>query len=465
VALVKVCRIDTTHGAKLAARANADFVGLHAIDPVQFDARRQETFASIVALLSTREPTCTPVLVTRSTDASFVAMALKATGAQWVQLHEAVPRSFADTLADASRAIGIPKPHIIKVFALSDADPTVLKEEVVRWLPHSDAVLFDKSSRGGTGELVDWTVAADVGTAVSHGRLLIAGGLSVENVGALVDATHVWGVDAQSSLELRGPKDPYIKSPKQVVEFVAAAKSLSSDLSWSRYRWRCSNPSVLISLSDLEERERDRMILEGARAGSNLDGFQLDVADGTADVSAKLWPPPEALAQLLRDNAPEVPLWLHVFSADVEFIERIARDVGAINNHLVGVFVQPHRGTEEASEILAKARSRLRMPVVFSVTAGMVASGGIAPVAADQGCVQVTTPGSGTLEERAQRLSSVIQSLRASGCRVHLDRQVAPSLVRSLSARPHGVTIGRALGDRPVTEAVDEMARLLEEPL
>jgi phosphoribosylanthranilate isomerase len=85
----------------------------------------------------------------------------------------------------------------------------------------ADAILLDAFSekeRGGTGRVVDWSVARRVRELVP--RLILAGGLAPENVAAAVEAVAPFAVDACSRLE----SEPGRKDPQRVRAFVAAAR-------------------------------------------------------------------------------------------------------------------------------------------------------------------------------------------------------------------------------------------------
>lgn len=73
----------------------------------------------------------------------------------------------------------------------------------------TQAILLDASSAGlygGTGQVVDWSVAREVCSLVP--RLFLAGGLSAENVVDAVTLVRPFAVDACSRLEVtRGRKD------------------------------------------------------------------------------------------------------------------------------------------------------------------------------------------------------------------------------------------------------------------
>jgi indole-3-glycerol phosphate synthase/phosphoribosylanthranilate isomerase len=54
-----------------------------------------------------------------------------------------------------------------------------------------------------------------------EGRVMLAGGLAADNVGAAIDAVHPWAVDASSRLEAR----PGVKDPSRVRDYIRAARA------------------------------------------------------------------------------------------------------------------------------------------------------------------------------------------------------------------------------------------------
>ena len=72
--------------------------------------------------------------------------------------------------------------------------------------------------RSGSGQLADLALAARL--AARH-RLLLAGGLTPDNVAAAIRAVRPWGVDAASGVEAAPGK----KDSAKVRAFVQAAKA------------------------------------------------------------------------------------------------------------------------------------------------------------------------------------------------------------------------------------------------
>ena len=71
---------------------------------------------------------------------------------------------------------------------------------------------------GGTGRTIDWELAAGAGR---YGRILLAGGLTPDNVAEAVRIVGPWGVDTASGVE----QSPGIKDKGKIELFVRRAKS------------------------------------------------------------------------------------------------------------------------------------------------------------------------------------------------------------------------------------------------
>jgi phosphoribosylanthranilate isomerase len=76
---------------------------------------------------------------------------------------------------------------------------------------------------GATGVTHDWNISREIVARVGErSRVILAGGLAPENVGAAITAVRPWGVDSNTGTNL--PGDPVAKDWERVREFVRQAK-------------------------------------------------------------------------------------------------------------------------------------------------------------------------------------------------------------------------------------------------
>ncbi|MHB1435145.1 MAG: phosphoribosylanthranilate isomerase [Thermoplasmata archaeon] len=71
---------------------------------------------------------------------------------------------------------------------------------------------------GGNGRPANWESAAALAEAYPGRKLILAGGLTAENVGPALDRAHPWGIDTSSGIE----SSPGVKDPERMRAFLRA---------------------------------------------------------------------------------------------------------------------------------------------------------------------------------------------------------------------------------------------------
>ena len=116
----------------------------------------------------------------------------------------------------------------IEDFEALDVPDTVQIIPVIReGSPLLDAELPDvflyEGVNSGQGEVVDWQRAASI---AARGKMILAGGLSVANLGEAIASVRPFGIDVSSAVE----SEPGRKSPELIREFIEAARAAEQDL-------------------------------------------------------------------------------------------------------------------------------------------------------------------------------------------------------------------------------------------
>ncbi|HWC91091.1 MAG TPA: phosphoribosylanthranilate isomerase, partial [Pirellulales bacterium] len=79
---------------------------------------------------------------------------------------------------------------------------------------------------GGTGRLADWHAARSYGAQAGVPPLVLAGGLTAENVGEAIRTVRPAAVDTASGVE----RSPGLKDPDKLVRFITAARAAFSEI-------------------------------------------------------------------------------------------------------------------------------------------------------------------------------------------------------------------------------------------
>lgn len=180
--LIKICGITRLEDADAAVDAGAQALGFvfwtgspRFVDP--YRAR---------AIVRTLPSFVTPIGVFVNQRPEYIGSVASLAQLGAVQLHG------DETVADA---VAIRRP-VIKALTLEVAQTA----QLAAWPAHVTVLLdvHDPIRRGGTGQTIDWTAAADI---AARRRVLLAGGLTPDNVADAVACVQPFGIDVSSGVE------------------------------------------------------------------------------------------------------------------------------------------------------------------------------------------------------------------------------------------------------------------------
>ena len=197
---IKICGISQIEHARAVTEAGADFMGL-----VFAPGKRcvsPQTARQIVQALDSYEKRPLTVGVFVNTPPPEVNRLVAFCGLDWIQLS-------GDESWEYCRQIEKP---IIKVIRVSNSDDTdrimtALSTGTKLLSAISFTCLLDsavKGTYGGTGHSFDWQVAAGIS---QYYPVILAGGLSPDNVAQAIKTAAPWGVDVSSGVETNDSKD------------------------------------------------------------------------------------------------------------------------------------------------------------------------------------------------------------------------------------------------------------------
>lgn len=195
---VKICGIRLRDHALAAVDAGADMLGF-VFAPSRRQVRPEEiapVAAAARAAAATRGRTVSCVGVFVNEDALQMRAIARQCGLDSIQLSGEEPVELAAALAPLT---------IIKAVRLDDSPAErawiAYESPTVRLLVDAHA----PGSYGGAGIIADWERAA---VLACHRPILLAGGLTPDNVATAIAQVRPWGVDVSSGVETAGVKDP-----------------------------------------------------------------------------------------------------------------------------------------------------------------------------------------------------------------------------------------------------------------
>jgi phosphoribosylanthranilate isomerase len=214
--VIKICGVTTLNDALMCADAGAELLGLNFYPPsprcLTPDAARPIT-DGLRQALGADCPVLVGVFVNLSV--SEITRIRQIAGLDAAQLSGDESESVLAGLN--GRGFKAIRPRS-RDEALEDATAYLHHAPLDVWLPSILVDAYHKALYGGTGEQASGEVALAVKEIAP--RLMLAGGLTPDNVAARVRAIQPWGVDAASGVE----SEPGIKDPARVRDFIAAVR-------------------------------------------------------------------------------------------------------------------------------------------------------------------------------------------------------------------------------------------------
>jgi phosphoribosylanthranilate isomerase len=214
---IKICGLSEAEHALVAARAGADLLGM-IFAPYRRQVSPEKASVLVKAVHSLRHP---PELVGVFVNApaaevnriaeSFHLDRVQLSGNETWRYCKQIERPIV-------KAVHVsPRTRVDKILSRIDIGAR-LKPDLICLLDSKG-----EDAPGGTGKTFDWELAREV---AARFPVIVAGGLTPENVSQAIREAQPWGIDVSSGVETNGQKDP-----DKIKAFVAAVRKAEVDAS------------------------------------------------------------------------------------------------------------------------------------------------------------------------------------------------------------------------------------------
>jgi len=205
---IKICGITRLEDGLCALEAGADWLGFIRW-PQSRRCQSPDECAGLIRNIRERfHGPFSAVGVYVDADRETVLDEIDRLGLDRLQFHGSEPPDYVNGF----------KLSVIKVLAVKNAETLAREADQYPGVP----ILTDihhPDLRGGTGQGYDYEMLKGL---IRKRDVIIAGGLSPENVGKIVADLRPWGVDVSSHIEI----DPGIKDHNKIREFISRARSI-----------------------------------------------------------------------------------------------------------------------------------------------------------------------------------------------------------------------------------------------
>ncbi|KAF1008456.1 MAG: N-(5'-phosphoribosyl)anthranilate isomerase [Luteibacter sp.] len=203
---IKCCGLTRIDDVQRAARLGADAVGF-------VMTRRSKRFVDPVAAATLRDvvpPFVTTVALVMDDDRAYIDEILRVLRPDLLQFH-------GEETDDFCASFGV---RYLKAVAMGEGASALPR---LRAYPRAVGLLLDGhglGELGGSGQRFDWSLMPkDLAQP-----LVLAGGLTAENVGEAIRIARPWGVDVSSGIEA----SPGIKDGAKMERFISAVRAVPS---------------------------------------------------------------------------------------------------------------------------------------------------------------------------------------------------------------------------------------------
>jgi phosphoribosylanthranilate isomerase len=220
--IVKICGIKTLKDALAAIQAGADYLGFN-FYPKSVRFIEKSACAEITSLLKREHPQIKLVGVFVNSPVDEIKDILQTCHLDLAQLHgDETPEMLSAFNGKAFKAIRLSSTESAEASVYPFIQSVANIRYPLQQFALSPAMLIDaavKGVYGGSGVTADWTAAAKLAKKYP---LLLAGGLTPENVADAVRQVQPWGVDVASGVESApgekdaGKMEKFVKEVKRV---------------------------------------------------------------------------------------------------------------------------------------------------------------------------------------------------------------------------------------------------------
>ncbi|ABN57943.1 MULTISPECIES: phosphoribosylanthranilate isomerase [Methanoculleus] len=209
---IKFCGTASLADMRCAIDAGCDAVGF--IMGVTHQSSDFVTAAEAAKMVRRLPPFVEPVAVTHLQETQDLIGLVKESRCTTLQVQNIIEPTELDAVRDA-----LPYVTIVKAVHVTDASAVAAAK---RYEPYADALLLDTRTReklGGTGIPHDWNISAAI-VANSTIPVILAGGLTPENVREAIRKVRPYGVDVHTGVRKDG-----VRNPERTLAFAREARN------------------------------------------------------------------------------------------------------------------------------------------------------------------------------------------------------------------------------------------------